>query len=330
MKFKRKYDFIKKRRRKKFGKKQKFSKINLFKVLIIIFLSVVFYKMNKIENKYRYFCCFVSKGKSENRYVRELVEHYISIGVEKLYLGDDNYLGTEKFSDVIQDYIDKKIVEVYNTRKLKYCQTDFFNYILEKAKYTCNWLMFYDFDEFLEFTDKNMTIKDYLSKDEFNKCDVVKTHWLMFYDNDIVYYDNRTLKERFNKPDYHSKFNKYIKSIVRGKQYNGTIWVDQLGTHQPNESLVTRCDEVGNIVNVPHGILVSPNYKYTYIRHHTMKSAEEFTRKLIRGGDKEEKFNYTQRIKEFFEYNKFTKEKLAVFEKTLNMTFPLFHTKEYE
>ena len=40
--------------------------------------------MNKIENKYRYFCFFVGKGKSENRYVRELVEHYISIGVEKL------------------------------------------------------------------------------------------------------------------------------------------------------------------------------------------------------------------------------------------------------
>ena len=106
--------------------------------------------------------------------------------------------------------------------------------------------------------------------------------------------------------------------------------VNQLGTHQPNESLVTRCDEVGNIVNVPRGILVNPNYKYTYIRHHSMKSAEEYSRKLIRGRNNGLKYDYTSRIQSFFRSNKFTKEKLAVFEKVLNMTFPIFHQKEYE
>ena len=311
MKIKRRIHLFKrrKRRRRYIINKKNISNKYILKVLIILFLSAIFYKLNKINNNYRYFSCFVGRGRSENRYVRELVEHYISIGVEKFYLGDDNPLGTEKFADVIQDYIDKKIVNVYYYRKYNYGQCEFYNILFERIKYTCNWIMFYDFDEFLEFTDKNMTIKDYLSKDEFKKCDVVKTHWLMYYDNDLVYYDNRTLKERFNKPDYHSHPNKFIKSIVRGKKYNGTIWKDDLGPHQPNESLVIRCDEVGNIVNVPHGILVNPNYKYTYIRHHTMKSAEEYSRKLIRGGNNDNKYNYTSCIQNFFRHNKFTKEK---------------------
>jgi hypothetical protein len=56
----------------------------------------------------------------------------------------------------------------------------------------------------LEFKNKNMTIKDYLSLDGFDKCDLVKIHWLMYYDNDLVYYENKPLQERFTKPDYFS------------------------------------------------------------------------------------------------------------------------------
>ena len=158
--------------------------------------------INNFNNKsYLYFCCFIGIGKQDNRYAKELVEHYISIGFEKFYLGDNNNLDVEPLSDVLKDYIIKGYVDIIDIRGKNVNQTIFYNYAFNLAKDKCKWLSFFDFDEHLEFTDKNMTIQKYLSQDIFNKCDVVKIHWLMFYDNELIYYDNRTLKERFPIPD---------------------------------------------------------------------------------------------------------------------------------
>ena len=120
-----------------------------------------------------------------------------------------------------------------------------------------------------------MTIKDFLSFDVFKKCDIIKIHWLIYDDNDLVYYDNRALKERFPRSVYNAFDNKFHKSILRGQNYSGIIWSSSTGVHQPNESLVNMCDDVGNLANVPHGILGYPNYKYC-IRHHRMKTIEEY------------------------------------------------------
>ena len=51
-------------------------------------------------------------GKLSNKYVRELIKYYMSVGMEKFYLDDDNSPGTERLSDVLKDYIHKGIVNV--------------------------------------------------------------------------------------------------------------------------------------------------------------------------------------------------------------------------
>ena len=38
-----------------------------------------------------------------------------------------------------------------------------------------------------------MTLKTYLEMPIFDKCDVIRIHWIIYDDNDLVYYDNRTL-----------------------------------------------------------------------------------------------------------------------------------------
>ena len=48
----------------------------------------------------------------ENKYIRELIEYYLKLGVEKFILGDNNLPNTEKFADVIQDYINDGTVDV--------------------------------------------------------------------------------------------------------------------------------------------------------------------------------------------------------------------------
>jgi len=287
------------------------------------------YKDDEIEpisnNSYLYFSCFVGMGKKENRYARELIEHYISIGVDKLILGDNNDIGDEKLSEVMHDYIDKRLVDIVDLRGKSTFIMDYFSFVFKRYKYKCQWLIFFDFDEFLEFKDKDMNIKTYLSMDIFNKCDTVRVHWLMYSDNDLVYYDNRTLKERFNKSVYGVFDNNFHKSIVRSKKYNGDIWAREGGSiHQPNTTLTVSCDAVGNIIHRPPNILGHPNYKYCYIRHHSMKTIEEYGFKIKRGIEGGGKYNANEKLNEFFRLNKFTKEKLSVIEKMFNTTFIQF------
>lgn len=83
----------------------------------------------------------------------------------------------------------------------------------------CNWLTFFDFDEYLVMhfdKTKNLTIKEYLSSDIFDNCKGIEINWLMNGDNDLVYYDNRSSIERFTKSDYSNYFNRFVKSIIRG------------------------------------------------------------------------------------------------------------------
>lgn len=241
---------------------------------------------------------------------------------------DDNIIGGEKLLDVLQDYVDKGFVEIFDKRGKKMSMTEYYEFILKYVKNKCKWLLYYDYDELLEFMDKNMTLKNYLSRKSFDKCDVIKIHWLMYYDNGLIRYDNRTLNERFPNPTYRTFENNFHKSIVRVRYYPDNMWTTSTGPHQPNETLINMCDAVGDLANVRHGILGYPNYKYCYLKHYSMKTAEEYALKLFRGEPQEIKYdlkNLNDRVDRFFKYNKFNKEKLAFFEKKLNMTFPKYH-----
>ena len=73
-------------------------------------------------------------GKEENLYVRELISYYQKIGVEKFIIGDNNFLNSEKFTDVIQDYINNGIVDLKNLRGKKIKQGEFFSDMYEEYK----------------------------------------------------------------------------------------------------------------------------------------------------------------------------------------------------
>ena len=278
------------------------------------------------STKPKYFTCFAAMAKTENRYIRQTVEHYLKLGVDKFYFGDDNEPNTERIADVLQDYIDKGIVEVKLIRELNWEQMDYYEYELRHLYNVCEWILYFDIDEFLEFQDKNMTIKDYLTLDGFDKCEVVKIHWIVYCDNDLVHYENKPLEERFPKPSPKNFGNNFHKSIVRVKNYNTTMWVDS--PHQPNETYTYSCDATGRYYKRPRGILGTPNYKYCYLKHYNMKTAEEYLVKLTRGHIKQHKYSPEEllhKMDKFFACNKVTEEKLSMFEKTLNMTFPKYH-----
>ena len=144
-----------------------------------------------------YHSCIISRGKNENLYVREFIEYYLKLGVEKFYLGDDNEDFVENLSDVLDDYIKKGIVEIEYINNIHIPHHDFCEYTFKAIKLRCKWILVFDMDEYLEFFDKKMTLKSYLDDPMFDKCDAIRIHWIIYNDNNLIYYDNRTLKERF-------------------------------------------------------------------------------------------------------------------------------------
>ena len=59
------------------------------------------YKSSKI--------CVCSIAKNENLYVKEFIEHYKSIGIDKIFIYDNNDIQGESFETILADYIKNTI-----------------------------------------------------------------------------------------------------------------------------------------------------------------------------------------------------------------------------
>jgi len=256
-------------------------------------------------------CCI---GRTENLYIREYCEHYQNIGVDTIFIFDNNYDGEEHFEDVIQDYIDSGFVKLIDFRNKSYCQLEAYQYCSNTYGPEYDWMLFIDCgDEYL-YMENFGNIKDFLSQEKYNNFDVIYINVLTYGDNDLVYYDGRKLKDRFIEPlpldkKIHFKFpeNNHSSSIVRcNKQL---LWSDT--PHSPNNVNLKYCNVNGT--EVKYGILQKYYYNGAHFKHYTTKTIEEWLNiKVKRGYPDYNKnclsFNY---INEFFKFNKPTNEKLA-------------------
>ena len=321
---------------RKFEKSNKTNIISLIKtifIIIIIILLILFLVLkknlkkkgkNKItDNNKNYYACFSGLGKKENKYARELVEYYLKLGVEKFIFGDNNLPNTEKLSDVLQDYINDGTVDIIELFGSAFGQSALNNLTYEKYNKRCKWMLFFDFDEFLEvhFEDKkSLPLKDFLENKIFDNCESILFNWLIYTDNNLVHYDNRPLNVRFTEPNYNLGGNTLIKSIVRGN-LNKTIYVVGKSNHRPVEG-VEVCDSKGRkIINYNPYFLKPPVFDYGYIKHFTTKTAEEYIDKIVKGVPGNHPHNVYDRIKLFFKYNKYSDEKMKIFENYFNKKF---------
>ena len=278
---------------------------------------------NDVKNGTHYFCCYVAMGRNENRYVRFIVDYYTKLGVDKFIFADNNLPNTEKFEDVIKDYIDNGTVDIIEIFGVLMGQAEFYSIVYQKYNRTCDWFAFFDFDEYLYLLDDNKKETDlqtFLSNKKFDKCETVLFNWLIYDDNDLVYYDPRPDVERFTRPDFKSRGNIYVKSIVRGN-INKTIFIKLKSNHVP-EPYIKCCKSNGEIVRRYNPFNLQPwVHEYGYLKHFNTRTAEEFVTKIKTGFPNGGTFDPADRIGLFFIRNKFTQEKLEVFEKAFNKKF---------
>ena len=180
----------------------------------------------------------------------------------------------------------------------------------------------------MHFEDgKNILLKEYLTNPIFKNCDSISINWLMYTDNNLLYYDKRKLIERFTKPSYSNPANKFIKSIIRGN-LTGPSFQPHTSNHSP-KGVENKCDSMGQPVKI-NDILTPPRFKYAYLKHYNTKTAEEYAYKILRGNPEYQPYESIEsRVELFFEHNIFSNEKLKVFEDKLNRTFPRFHHEHH-
>lgn len=265
-------------------------------------------------------CCI---GKNENRYIREFVEHYKNIGFSKIRLYDNNDPDGERFEEVIGDYIDSGFVEMIDYRGEKMCQIKAYNECYKEYSNEYDWIAFFDIDEFLELNGyKN--INNYLSNEMFDNYDMIHINWMVYGDNDILFYNKEQLVKRFKTPisldkciAYSFPENYHIKSIIKGG-INNFIWE---GTpHTP--VLELKCCNADGLIVSSRSPLVVYSFKNAFLKHYGTKTIEEYCDKMKRGfpdqlwdGSKIKKLLECN----FFKTNDITKEKIEVVKNKLDI-----------
>jgi glycosyltransferase involved in cell wall biosynthesis len=87
--------------------------------------------------------------KNESHSIKEWIMHYLHHGVEHFYLINDN--STDNFMEILQEYIDKDIVTLFNVDEPYYLgrQRNLYNrHILPLLKES-KWLLMVDLDEYV-------------------------------------------------------------------------------------------------------------------------------------------------------------------------------------
>ena len=254
-------------------KKKNVSKNIFFKFSFLISLFLLDLLFKQFENK-EIKVCLCTPGKNENRYIKEFLEHYKNYGVDKVFLYDNNDLDGEFFEPVINNYIKDKFVEITDFRGKKKALMDMMNDCYRKNYKYFDWIIFFEIDEYIFLKDfKN--VKTFLKDSKFLKCQRIQLNWVFHTDNNLLYYENRPLKERFPEIEKNAKNNIKIpygiKSILRGHIPN----IEFDNPHTLNSKLKS-CDGFGNFKSVKGIITLEPDFRNYYIDHYSFKSTEEF------------------------------------------------------
>ena len=245
----------------------------------------------------------------------------MKLGFDHIYIFGDN----EEDSENINQYIDnnhKKYVTIYNYKQIVKDQKVAFTLCYEMNKNKYDWIFMNDIDEYLVI--RNDSLKHYLSEKKFKKCDFIKFHWMLASDNNLLYYDNRSLFERFKGP---YKKRTLIKTIVRGN-------IDdlQFDVHSPliSPHKNVSCDNRGYIYKnkeIFFKKVSDINIDNAYIIHFIYKSTEELINKYKRGYRWENLEFIKRRIKLYFTDNKPTLDKIEYIERELNLNLSKIKNK---
>jgi hypothetical protein len=120
-------------------KKFFFNRIKI--IIIIIFLYKYFLDIFPLKIKKEIKIALCTVGRKENLYVQEFIEYYINLGIDHIFIYDDNDPNTEKISSVISPMYKEKITIYENlTEQTKY-QSGVYNDCYKNNNNKYDWIL---------------------------------------------------------------------------------------------------------------------------------------------------------------------------------------------
>lgn len=157
-----------------------------------------------------------------NKYLKEYVEYYKALGVDKMYFYDNNHADEEKVSDVLQEYVDNGFVEIIpfgdvEGRIQEKAYQDFY----DKHGDEYDWLCVFDDDEYVTLNYGN-NLKKFLELPIFNNVNGVCFPMVNFCDSGIIVNDKNTRLDVYTEiKDLGDVYNRsFYKTIIRGHLMN--------------------------------------------------------------------------------------------------------------
>ena len=248
-------------------------------------------------------------GRLENRYAREWVEHYKALGVDHIFICDDNRPeDSERIGDVLHDYVldcGDGSVTIMSSKPGGSLQKAVYEEFYNTYASDYGWLGFFDFDELVRIED-GRDIHDFLNDYE---GDVVSLNWRTMTDSGLVHYDERPMAERFTEATGEDlAINRHVKSFVRG----GIEGISFNDPHIPNAPTL-QCENVLHERIEQKPVQNKAIHRVAWIDHYNTKTAEEWaTLKMKRLSPCGEAYNremLAKNVDYFFSINERTKEK---------------------
>jgi len=167
-----------------------------------------------------------------------------------------------------------------------------------------------------------------LNNKRFDKCNRVQFNWIFFTDNNLLYYEDKPVRERFTEREPKARGKKIggeqgVKSVIRGNINNFEI----TSAHILNRH-TRSCDGFGRRKKVKGVITTESDFEFYYIEHYYCKSTEEFINNKLKKSDVFFKKDVNSvKIKVYFGYNKITKEKIDLIEKETKYNLSIYRNR---
>lgn len=269
-------------------------------------------------------CIICAIAKNENLYIYEWAKHHLEIGFSHLHIYDNNDVDGERITDVFKRTEIENSITIHDVRGKTSMQLEVYQRCYEQEDF--DWCAFIDIDEFITFTNPQMTISEFLrDKQEF---EAVHLNWLCYGDDGQLRSDGRGMLERISHPiqplDFKAQYitipeNAHIKSIVRkGLKIDWKVKVDGMPYATPHTpaGLQNVCNAKGeNIRNMPWMEL---DFRTCYVAHYITKTIEEYAIKVQRRAADSNSYYHT--YARFFRYNRLSLRKLCAIKKISSHT----------
>lgn len=252
-------------------------------------------------------------AKNEDLYINEWIQYHLQIGINHIYIYDNNDMWTDTMKSLSIIYPQVTVVPIHGYKKLADTgfQSGIYSSFYKLYTYAYEWILFIDVDEFLYV--KNGTVNDLLSLPYIINSDIVHINWHYYTDNNLLYYSNEPVMKRFIEvaPDnarYAKKFpeNMHCKSLVRCNRPFESIHAH---TATYRGAICYHVDGKKSNADIK---FEEPSWNVAEIRHYGTKTISEYIDRKCKNTSRisgRTNISPEQRLAWFFNINKHTKSK---------------------